>query len=286
MSASDCMPEGLVYDAGLSGCETSFKLLWSLAAFNLLSAVLSLFFGHDAIRRHIPSCSSSNEWKPWSSIVLTMIHPLAMALATITIRVNGFKPDIFLVFAIWTMRPRMTATPIWFLVSNCSRRTRNPYLWTFKDNIVEETILNIFSLPFAILFIVNRHDSQQGWCADSSDYLAFWDAFYIIAAAGVISLALLVCMALHYCCHSGRKYVPVPHNNMPVLSRFWKWTLIVAGFNMLVAFAGQWLLWGAFITNAGTDFCPGSLVGESATWAVALLTIALGRPLIGGPGGA
>ena len=31
---------------------------------------------------------------------------------------------------------------------------------------------------------------------------------------------------------------------MPVLSRFWKWTLIVAGFNMLVAFAGQWLLWG------------------------------------------
>ena len=56
MSASDCMPEGLVYDAGLSGCETSFKLLWSLAAFNLLSAVLSLFFGNYQFAPYVLSC--------------------------------------------------------------------------------------------------------------------------------------------------------------------------------------------------------------------------------------
>ena len=75
---------------------------------------------------------------------------------------------------------------------------------------------------------------------------------------------------------------------------------------MFVAFTGQWLLWSgiapqilflalqiipsilanvlvAFISNAGTDFCPGSVVGESATWAVALFAIAVTRPLIGGP---
>ncbi|KAL2051726.1 hypothetical protein ABVK25_007882 [Lepraria finkii] len=67
------------------------------------------------------------------------------------------------------------------------------------------------------------------------------------------------------------------------LSRLWKRTLKIAGTNMMIAFAGQWLLWGAFIYNASTDFYPGSLLGESATWAATLFTIAIVRALNGGP---
>ena len=176
-----------------------------------------------------------------------MIHPVAMAAATFSIRVNGFKPDIILVFAIWTMRPRVAATPIWYMFAKwCSSRNPNPYLWTFKDHVVEETLLNIFSLPFALLFIVKRHDSQQGWCAYSSEYLLFWNAFYVIAGAGVISLILLAYMLFHACTNTTRHYMRLPNGKAGGggLSRFWKWTLTIAGINMMVAFAGQSFLWG------------------------------------------
>ena len=45
MSAIDCMPRGLTYDAGLTGCQSAIRLLATLAAFNTWSAVLSLLFG-------------------------------------------------------------------------------------------------------------------------------------------------------------------------------------------------------------------------------------------------
>ena len=198
----------------------------------------------------------------------------------------------------------MIAAPIWYLFSACfSKRKTNPYLWTFKDNIIEESLLNIFSIPFALFFIVNRDDSENGDCADDSSYLKFWNAFYIIVAAGVISIFLLAFMALHFFSKILRKYSRMDNGQGESLSSFWKWTLFIGGFNMVVAFAGQWLLWGcmvpstsyappiivlaneylAFISNAGTDFCPGSLAGASLAWALALLLIAFGRPLIGGP---
>jgi hypothetical protein len=160
-----------------------------------------------------------------------------MVISTITIRANGFKPNIALVFAIWTMRPRMIAAPIWYVFFSSSSRPINPYLWTFKDNVIEETLLNIFSLPFALLFIINRNDSEQGACAYNYKYQEFWDAFYIVAAAGAVSLILLVCMMLHFC----SKIRKAPYT--AGLSRFWKWTLTISGLNMLLAFAGQWLLW-------------------------------------------
>lgn len=45
MSAIDCMPSGLTYDAGLTGCKSAYKLLATLAAFNIWSAMLALGFG-------------------------------------------------------------------------------------------------------------------------------------------------------------------------------------------------------------------------------------------------
>ena len=240
---------------------------------------------------------------------MALIHPFAMLAATLAIRVNGFYPNIILVFAIWTMRPRLIATPIWYIFASCccsSRRT-NPYLWTFKDNVVEETLLNIFALPFAIWFIIGRQYVQAGDCASVMDYQLFWNAFYVIAGAGIISLLLLLYMLLHWCFNAARHYTRVYNGKSgggERLSCFWKWTLTIAGLNMFVAFTGQWLLWSgitpilsyrppdilyganvmvAFISNAGTDFCPGSVVGESVTWVAALFAIAVARPLIGGP---
>ena len=46
MSALDCMPSGLTFDAGLEGCKSAYKLLATLAGFNAWSAVLSLVMGN------------------------------------------------------------------------------------------------------------------------------------------------------------------------------------------------------------------------------------------------
>lgn len=197
-----------------------------------------MIVGHDAIRRRIPSCSCSKEWRPFSPVLMSLLHPVAMAISTLTIRVNGFRPSIALVFAVWTMRPRMIAAPIWYMLSWCSSRPSNPYLWTFKDNVIEETLLNLLSLPFALWFIINRNDSEALNCAYNHKYQEFWDAFYIIAAAGGVSLILLICMMLHFC-----NRIRNASYNTNGLSGFWKGTLTIAGLNMLLAFVGQWLLW-------------------------------------------
>lgn len=259
------MPQGLVYDAGLKNCATAFRLLLSLGGFNAWNAFLSIFFstisfppkmrsswlsafslGHDTIRKKIPSCSCSKQWGPWSSMLMALIHPFAMLAATLSIRANGFYPNISLVFAIWTMRPRLVATPIWYLFANCcSSRPTNPYLWTFKDNVVEETLLNIFALPFAIWYIIGRQYVQPGECASVMEYQLFWNAFYVIAGAGIISLLLLTFMLFHWCFNAARHYTRVNNGKGggERLSCFWKWTLTIGGLNMFVAFTGQWLLW-------------------------------------------
>ena len=237
-----------------------------------------------------------------------------MVISTYTIRLNGFDPVPILVFAVWTIRPRLVITPLlWLSFHICGGRKggNNPYLWTFKDNVVEETLLNIFSLPFALLFIKLRDDTDEYGCASQPAYQHFWNSFYLMAAVGAISLIILFFMVIHGCC--GR------NKDEESLSLFWKLTLFFAGLNMFAGFAGQWLLWGskyfpfsflgahpslaqlsaspflynldrstnhmtiAFISNAGTDFCPGSLVGEIASWAIGLAAIALGRAFLGGP---
>ena len=164
-----------------------------------------------------------------------------MVISTYTIRVNGFSPDPTLVFAVWTMRPRLVITPLlWIFFNLFGNGVENPYLWTFKDNVIEETLLNIFSLPFALFLILARDDTQQDGCASQPAYQHFWNSFYLMAAVGVISLTILffmVIQGLRSC--AGRTKSEKP------LSRFWKLTLFFAGLNMFAAFAGQWLLWGS-----------------------------------------
>ena len=168
-----------------------------------------------------------------------------MLAATFAIRVNGFYPNPILVFAVWTMRPRMIAAPLWYILASCfSSRQPNPYLWTLKDNILEDALLNIFSLPFAILLIVLRDDIGSGRCSEDSSYLQFWSSFYIIVAAGILSIIILAIMCIHLCTRNWKaQYAPVNSNRQ--ISLFWKWILSLGMLNMVVAFAGQWLLWGS-----------------------------------------
>ena len=164
-----------------------------------------------------------------------------MVIATITIRVNGFYPSIFLTFAIWTMRPRMFGPLLWWLVACCFQRTAdNAYLWTFKDSVVEESLLNLLSLPFAIFIAIAHRYVKGDPCAGDAQYERFWLSFYIIIAAGIISAFLLLSMAVHFCTRYSK-----PRIQQRRLGRFWKLTLTVAGLNMPLAFVGQWLLWGS-----------------------------------------
>lgn len=236
------------------------------------------------------------------SIVMSLIHPFAMLAATLAIRVNGFYPNIFLVFAVWTMWPRMVAAPVLYCLAACcsrkAREGRNPYLWTFKDNVIEESLLNVISLPFAFFFIINRNDSEQGWCANDQGYKHFWDSFYLIAAAGVSSLVLslvllgrlLVMKSKHFHWWDATRYEVVANPSMQMagfnkyppqvvvqmvgvdgystqmvdvdrrptkaadVDKFWGWTLWIGAVNMLLAFSGQWLLWGSKSTLSTVPF--------------------------------
>ena len=193
------------------------------------------------MRTKLPSCSSGQSWAPWSSIALVCIHPFLMVISTYTIRVNGFSPNPTLVFAVWTMRPRLVITPLlWAFAHLCGGGVYNPYSWTFKDNVVEETLLNIFSLPFALLFVFMRDDTLQDGCASQPAYQHFWNSFYLMAAVGIVSLVILFFMVIQ-----GLRSCRGRTKNDESLSRFWKLTLFFAGLNMFVAFAGQWLLWGS-----------------------------------------
>lgn len=202
------------------------------------------FLGHKRIRQIIPKPIRSREWSAWSSIFLTTLHPVSMIVSTFTIRVNGFYPNIFLTFAIWTMRPRMFGPFLWWIVACCVQGTAdNAYLWTFKDSIVEESLLNVLSLPFAAFIAIVHHYIEGDPCAGEIHYERFWLSFYIIIAAGVVSALLLLYMALHFCTKSLTRGGPKAQQSR--LGRFWKLTLTVGGLNMLLAFTGQWLLWGS-----------------------------------------
>jgi len=297
MADPDCMPQGLTYDAGLTSCPTTTKLLVTLGIFNFEAALLSLVIGHDSvrrtIRRYITPCLHGNTWTPWTAIMMSVVHIIAMAVSTVALRSNGFYPNAFMVFGLWTMRPRASiATPIWHLLSGClssEPHYHHPYLWSFKDDVLQENLLNIFALPFALWYIENRPPGyEEGSCASSAYYVKFWDSFYVIAGAGALSLVLLVLQILHWCTNRHKAdYKAVHVDKMGRLdtqriSGFWKVVLTLGAVNMLVTFATQWVIWSTFIINTGTDFCPGSLIGEGVAWGVAILLNAFLRPIIGG----
>ena len=228
-----------------------------------MKMLIMCFPGHIWIRRINPiKCfRRSKKWDAWGSLFLTMLHPACMVISTITIRINGFEPNVFLTFAMWTMRPRMFGPLLWWAIAYCVQRTSdNAYLWTLKDHVVEETLLNILSLPFALFFAIAHRYVKDDDCAEDGNYQRFWLSFYIIVAAGAISLVLLIVMILHWSkrcisrigsgkAHGVYQMVPgtpiIFADRRPKLGSFWKWTLTIGGLNMLVSFAGQWLLWGS-----------------------------------------
>ena len=173
-----------------------------------------------------------------------------MGVSTITMRINGFKSNPILVYGVWTMRPRMIGALPWYTVSSCfTKGDRNPYLWTLKDNIVEESLLNISTVPSVLLFIIGRDAVGSGSCAESPHYQIFFDAFYPIIAAGIIAMLLLFFMTIH-ACSKLISYKSLANS----LSTFWKWTIAIGGLNMVIAFAGQWLLWGSKLQFAISVF--------------------------------
>ncbi|OAG40951.1 hypothetical protein AYO21_04793 [Fonsecaea monophora] len=300
----NCMPQGLVDRADLTNCPTTYSLLASIAIFNAEVALLSLIFanisllvGHERVRRAVArySCFPSARWTPFAGVVTAIISIAAMFAATYLLRNNGFRPNAFMLFGFWTMRPRATVfTLLYFIIARVcfgQKGNQNTYLWSLKDHTVEDTLLNMFSLPFALWYILHRPDNlSAGVCSDNTSYLRFWNSFYAIAGAGAISVLLGVVMLGHACSRSRKERANDIMYNMvgyidadSPLSTFWRFVFTVAGITMVGVFATDWVIWSTFVINAGTDFCPGSVVGEGVAWGVALFANALVRPLIGGP---
>ncbi|OAP63608.1 hypothetical protein AYL99_02835 [Fonsecaea erecta] len=295
-----CMPRGLIDEAGLANCPTTYSLLASIGIFNAEVALLSLITGHERVRRVIArfNCFSSTRWTPFAGIVTSLISIAAMFAATYLLRNNGFRPNAFMLFGFWTMRPRASVfTLLFFIIARVcfgQKGDENTYLWSLKDHTVEDTLLNIFSLPFALWYILHRPDAYDaGDCSEDDSYLRFWNSFYAIAGAGGISVFLMVVMLGHACARDKRKdhddivYNVVGSNKRESsLSKFWRFVFSVAGINMIAVFVTSWVIWSTFILNTGTAFCPGSVVGEGVAWGVALFANALVRPIIGGPSSA
>ncbi|ETI26312.1 hypothetical protein G647_03089 [Cladophialophora carrionii CBS 160.54] len=181
-----------------------------------------------------------------------------MLAATYLLRNNGFRPDPFMLFGFWTMRPRASSFTLFFFVIArvCfgQKGNQNSYLWSMKDHVVEDTLLNVFSLPFALWYILHRPDSlAAGLCSDDSSYLRFWDSFYAIAGAGGVAAFLLVVMLGHACSRDRKKiaYDPLAfatHYSETMgepLSKFWRFVFLVGGINMIAVFATSWVLWSS-----------------------------------------
>ena len=194
-----------------------------------------------------------------------------MVAATLLLRNNGFHPDGLALFGFWTMRPRASiATLFYFLFAACAAYPthENPYLWSLKDHVVEDTLLNLLSVPWALYYAVNRPSAlSEPVCKSNKAYMIFWDSFYAIAAVGAVSFFVLVVMLVHASSRERRQRArsdyelletgrrglapgwyggAVPGAQTVVrVSGWWKFVFFVAGANMIAAFAANWVIWSS-----------------------------------------
>ena len=203
------------------------------------------------------------------------------------LRNNGFHPNPVALFGFWTMRPRASvATLSYFLFAACAAYPvhENPYLWSLKDHVVEDTLLNLLSLPWAVYYVVKRPSQlNDPVCKSNTAYIIFWDSFYAITGVGAVSAIVLVVMLVHAYSKdrrgraqshyalaklsktsgASRWYEDAAHDSQAPerVSAWWKFVLFVASTNMVAAFAANWVIWSSksFPSPSLPFPCPSSL---------------------------
>lgn len=194
-----------------------------------------------------------------------IIHVIAMLIATFSLKKQSL--DFELLFALWTMRPRMNLAVVWWHMASAIFTRNKPYLWALKDAVIQESLLNILALGFAAQFIFIQSEAMkldagaseaatitiaggiELYCGNdeaSPSLTLFWIPFYLIAAAGIISLLLLVTKIANHCAHRNNKqYQDVRACSEAHLSGCWKAVLIVGSLNMILTCVAQWLIWSS-----------------------------------------
>ena len=183
---------------------------------------------------------------------------------------NGFNANFADLLGLWSMRPRASiATAFLALTFDLSRRIYRrremedhenaiSYSYTFRDVVLSESILNIFSLAFAVRFI-NQKVVDTAECTVSEDFSLGYDAIKYVVFSGVISAVLLAsqlvislvqrskdhphCIGCNEMMRKGNRECYSCDAKHPMSSmKIWGF-LICATCVMLGSFISNWLLW-------------------------------------------
>lgn len=145
-----------------------------------------------------------------------MLQIVAMVVSAKLSMGNGFKTNFVDLLGLWSMRPRASiATAFLALGVDLSRRiarksswskSKNAvsYFWTLGDVVLSESILDIFSLAFAVRFIDSKVvDTAE--CAASEDFSTGYGAIKYAIFSGVISAVLLAWQLVNFVVRKSKK---------------------------------------------------------------------------------
>ena len=241
------LPSGTVGNVnGNRTCPSSNALTSSLGIFNAVAAALSLVLGHQVVRDRMSTCFASKQWGPWSGVISACLQMMAMMISTAVARSNGFGARFGPLLGLWTMRPRIGLATYLFAFVGRQDGKKQTYQWTLKDIILSESILNIFSIPFAMHFLRTQATDQYG-CRVldySPPYISLLkSSFGFTVFAGFASLFILGWQIIRYLSHTDPK---VDHgwdddfNSVIETCTFYGFSGVIT----LGAFISNWVLWG------------------------------------------
>lgn len=181
-------------------CSTPISILTTLAVLNVLDAAFSLLMGHTYIRERIPKPSclrsdpDSDRWTPAWGLINATLHIIPMMISAGISRSHNPGMTFASILGMWTMRPR--GTFIVFLIVRS-------FAWhgfcnTIYDTVMTESLLDLFSLPFALHFLTGTHAETQsscnlsGWFPNDDPVKLLHSSFGYATFAGVMSAIFIV----------------------------------------------------------------------------------------------
>jgi hypothetical protein len=308
------LPSGILeYPQKEDGCPSQSSLLISLLVYNIFSAALNLFLGHDATRNVIGKAmekiipaycccfSLSGNWKPYAAIFMTALQIVGMLISTAIAVSNGFTASFSALLGLWSLRPRV-ALLTWLYDSWHRYITKYqpfPFEYTLRDTILSECLLNLFSTYFALKLLQSAGSNAYGCQIESPTpgwLIPIQMALGWKICAGVASLFILAGQFIHFIKNRTGEQM---EDNISGSIFFWA-SLLIASVN----FVTSWEIWGGkpikpispslfkmlkancmsvvFINVSGSTYCPGGVIATGVTWGVVFVTNAMLRPTFGG----
>lgn len=241
------LPSGIAASSVGPGCSSqSGRLLLSMGIYNILSAAIALFLGHESVKRRIPRLpcmSESSKWGPSAGLLTVCLQIFGMLVSTAIARANHFQSSFVSLFMMWFMRPRFGF--FMALLAFVSPQ----YAWTWQDVNLSEDVLNLIAFGLALTLRQqqgsNAYNCQvQGY--SPSQIRNYWGALDVIIGIGVLSGFPLAWTMVRYCAGDtpgGEKYGNHKRRHKlfsdPVRAAYHGVHILV----MMIICIASWVLW-------------------------------------------